>query len=464
MKTTFIPSVLEKIENKTIRSAISEELESHMLDKRDYYLELGYSEEEAWAKAEEDMGAPDDCAVPLNALHHARRVTPLRITAAVFSLVFLAIALFWSNHFCYGSEHLLAVFHSIGIDFLSCGFIIGFAALLIRAHKRRDKVVAAAVLICLLVYFAIAMVKSQTQSPLGLFQPAVYAAFTLLTKGFEGYAGRVFAYQYTPWDAKPAFAISAVIIFAVLLLWAATVFLGIYLQERMCPTGHLRRGVKVFQTAAGILLCADLLLMASGTVAAVLSLQEKQNTAREERRELIELVCRQPGDIPDVLAKENYQPYLKADALPQQYFNADLLTNNTLLSASFDDTFTSDMPEMGGMGIFGFSVTDFESDLTLLNRDTRVTDRELAQITDEGSASLEELLQTDWFANAVSVTRQAGGYPNEGIIQFVFLTENGNTQSIAFYPVQKDGKTVWMSLGVNKNDFTVQEGISHDYQ
>ncbi len=463
MNTIYLSSVLDKIENKTVRSAISEELESHLLDKRDYYLDLGYSEDEAWAKAEEDMGAPDDCAVPLNALHLTRRITPLRVIATVFLLAFLSVALFWSNPFCYGSEHLFAVFHSIGIDFLSFGCITGFAVLLLRAHKRRDKLTAAAVGIGLLLYFVITMLKSQTQSPFGLFQPAVYAAFTLLTKGFDGYADRVFAYQYTPWAAKPAFAVGATVIFAVLVLWAAAVFLGIHLQERMRRTRHLRVGVRLFQTAAGILLCANLLLMASGTVAAVLSLPEKQRAAQEERRELIELVCRQPGDIRAVVTQDKYQPYFKADALPQQYFNADVSTNNTLLYASYGDAFTLNAPNAGDFGMYGFSVTDFASDLSLLNRNTRITAGERAQLSDQSSVSLEDFLQTDWFAKAVSVTQQ-GSSAGGGSIQFMFLTENGDTQSIAFHPVQKDGKTIWIYSGGNDTYDFGQEDIAYDYQ
>ena len=198
MKPTYLQSVLDKIENKNARAEIGEELESHLLDKRDYYMELGYSEEEATRRAEEEMGDPDDCAVPMNGLYRKQGKTPLRIISLLFLLVFLAAAVFTSNIFCYGSEHLLAVFHSIGIDLLSTGFIAGFAVILLQAHRKKDKIVAAGVMVCLMAYLVISLINSGTQSLFGLFQPAVFAVFTLFTKGFGGYADRVFAYQYTP--------------------------------------------------------------------------------------------------------------------------------------------------------------------------------------------------------------------------------------------------------------------------
>lgn len=459
MNPTFLSSVLEKIENKTARDAIGKELESHLLDKRDYYLDLGYSEDEAHAKAEEDMGAPDDCAVPLNALHHMRRRTPLRMAALLFVLAFLAIALFWSNPFCYGSERLLAVFHSIGMDFLSFGCITGFAVLLLCAQKRRDKTVAAAVLIGLSLYGVITLFKSQTQSPFGLLQPAVYAAYTLLTKGFDGYANRIFAYQYTPWEEKSAFVISAAVIFAVLVMWAAVVFLGIHLQERMHRTKHLQRGVKLFQIAAGVLLCANLLLMASGTVIAVLRLPDKQKAAQEERKYLIELVCLHPGDIRAVLAKDNYQLYYNTETLPQ-YCNADGLTNNTLLCATYDNTFS----DTGDAGMYGFSVTNFASDLPLLSCNTRLTADELAQLSAASRISLDAFLQTECAAKAITVTRQSGGYADNNGIYFIFFTESGSKQYINFHPIQKDGKTVWINNDTDTEYDFGQEDIAYETQ
>ena len=69
MTNRFIDKVSEQISDKHSRKLITAELESHLLDKIDYYVDIGYSREEAEKRATEEMGNPDDTAVPLNALH-----------------------------------------------------------------------------------------------------------------------------------------------------------------------------------------------------------------------------------------------------------------------------------------------------------------------------------------------------------------------------------------------------------
>lgn len=58
MNNYFLKRVSELIEDKTARKQINTELESHLLDKIDYYTEIGYTHEEAAKKATEEMGNP----------------------------------------------------------------------------------------------------------------------------------------------------------------------------------------------------------------------------------------------------------------------------------------------------------------------------------------------------------------------------------------------------------------------
>ena len=69
MTNSFVDKVSEQISDKHSRKLITSELESHLLDKIDYYVDIGYSKEEAEKRATEEMGNPEDTAVPLNALH-----------------------------------------------------------------------------------------------------------------------------------------------------------------------------------------------------------------------------------------------------------------------------------------------------------------------------------------------------------------------------------------------------------
>ena len=69
MANSFIDKVSKQIKDKHYRKLITAELESHLLDKIDYYVDIGYSREDAEKRTTEEMGNPDDTAVPLNELH-----------------------------------------------------------------------------------------------------------------------------------------------------------------------------------------------------------------------------------------------------------------------------------------------------------------------------------------------------------------------------------------------------------
>ena len=68
MRQEYLQAVAGRIKDKTARRQILEELESHLLDKIDYYTEIGYSPEEAEKRAVEEMGDPDDTALPLSTM------------------------------------------------------------------------------------------------------------------------------------------------------------------------------------------------------------------------------------------------------------------------------------------------------------------------------------------------------------------------------------------------------------
>lgn len=92
MANGFIEKVAEQICDKHSRKLITAELESHLLDKIDYYVDIGYSKEDAEKRATEEMGNPDDTAVPLNALHQNKY-------RGVFTFICLVAvtALFYDN-------------------------------------------------------------------------------------------------------------------------------------------------------------------------------------------------------------------------------------------------------------------------------------------------------------------------------------------------------------------------------
>lgn len=105
MTNGFIEKVAEQISDKHSRKLITAELESHLLDKIDYYIDIGYSREEAEKRATEEMGNPDYTAVPLNALHQNkyRGVFTFICLVAVTALFMATVNA--SPLFCYVAEY-----------------------------------------------------------------------------------------------------------------------------------------------------------------------------------------------------------------------------------------------------------------------------------------------------------------------------------------------------------------------
>ena len=68
MKNKFLEKVAEQIEDERSRELITAELESHLLDKIDYYVDIGYSREEAEKRATEEMGLYNCKVMPVRFL------------------------------------------------------------------------------------------------------------------------------------------------------------------------------------------------------------------------------------------------------------------------------------------------------------------------------------------------------------------------------------------------------------
>ena len=56
----FADSFVPKNLSEKRKNALKQEIICHVLDKADYYKELGYTEEESMSKATEDFGTDED--------------------------------------------------------------------------------------------------------------------------------------------------------------------------------------------------------------------------------------------------------------------------------------------------------------------------------------------------------------------------------------------------------------------
>ena len=141
MKNKFLDKVAEQIEDERSRELITAELESHLLDKIDYYVDIGYSKEEAEKRATEEMGNPDDTAVPLNALHNNNfRDLISFICCGVIVIMFLCTIMV-SGRFLYTAtitNHTGTAYYAILFRF---AFLITYAVMLIIYPKKNIKII-----------------------------------------------------------------------------------------------------------------------------------------------------------------------------------------------------------------------------------------------------------------------------------------------------------------------------------
>ena len=69
-KEEYINKVLLHIKNKAYLATVKNELEGHISDRENYYIEIGYDNETATVKAMEHMGDADLLGEKMNRLHH----------------------------------------------------------------------------------------------------------------------------------------------------------------------------------------------------------------------------------------------------------------------------------------------------------------------------------------------------------------------------------------------------------
>lgn len=87
----YLNVVRQNIKNKKLHAPICAELESHLQDAADFYVEIGYDEVTAKYKALEDMGPPHNAAEDLAKLH---KLSVWQIVAEVIYAAIFAVAMY----------------------------------------------------------------------------------------------------------------------------------------------------------------------------------------------------------------------------------------------------------------------------------------------------------------------------------------------------------------------------------
>lgn len=103
----YLNVVRQNIKNKKLHAPICDELESHLSDSADFYVEIGYDEETANTKALEDMGEPVSVGESMAKLHDLSAWQKFFRVAFIFVAVLKIIDLLLLNILGWGWSALL---------------------------------------------------------------------------------------------------------------------------------------------------------------------------------------------------------------------------------------------------------------------------------------------------------------------------------------------------------------------
>ncbi len=284
MKNDYLSVISKRIKDKNTQKQIYNELEGHIQDKIEYYKELGYSDDEAEKRAVEDMGEPDDAALPLRELHNGAGRNLLIIISLIFFAA-VAVVPFFFHKFNYADSYYRAVYHLITVDFLSVAVIAGYIFFLIKAFKMKSK---------LIPLFAAAALLISNFTGMAIFRPAAYSAVKIAASGIGGYFDSIFGYGIFPENMKIPLAVGSYVIFAILLIWSVVQFVTVFMQERLYNTKKLNCFIRIFRRAVSVLLCLNLIVGTAGTVIAAVYLPQKRESLHKERLEMINEVINTP--------------------------------------------------------------------------------------------------------------------------------------------------------------------------
>ena len=308
MKEEYISEVLKNVKNKKAKAQIKAELEDHIDEKIQSYLDLGYIESEAQELAVKEMGKAEDIGIPLNALHKGYK-NLFTILGGIAVLLLLFLSFYFNGKFAYASNLGLYPSHFIKYDFLSLGIFAAYIILLLLARKFNSKVVALFIIISfsLQIVFTMLSFAIETSSTVMMdtrnigqsfvnifvvFQPAAYALISLVSKGFSGYIDSIFGYDRLSSATANiwVFQTASFILAAFIITWAVLLYIAIAKKERMTLKKPRKRAFLTIEKAAAVFLALNIIFMSSCTIAACSQLDVKCQKILDERIDIINRV------------------------------------------------------------------------------------------------------------------------------------------------------------------------------
>ena len=307
MDNRFINEVCGTIKDKNAKEQIRSELEIHLSEKIDYYVEIGYTEDEAERKATEDMGSAEDISVTLNSLHIPKWYKDAK-TVVVFSATILFIIARiiidltdYHIHFMYGAEQY-SVDHNIVYDFIATGI---FILICLGIHiARKDKNFRIAIFLVPCVSFLLS----------GKFIfPFLYSYITIIGRGLGYYTDNIFTHSIVQSELKGYYEITQWIAFSLLLIYLIFVYIGIHRHQRMKVTKNFWKPFKIVEKAVAVILAVNLVIMVGATAFAYLRIDDTISENERLRENAFDLVIQEKyhnkskEELAEILTANGYE-------------------------------------------------------------------------------------------------------------------------------------------------------------
>ncbi|MCH5299709.1 MAG: hypothetical protein J1E56_00185 [Ruminococcus sp.] len=330
MNNKFIDEVKKHIKSKTAKQNIEDELSSHILDKIDYYVEIGYTRKQAEEMATEDMGDPEQTAVPLNSLHNIKwykkreNIISIILNAIlIIAVCYLHTALLYDNSFLslfsliYSPVPFNAI-HYLYIDLISLAVFVLTIVTVISARNNRNKFIA-----------GLTAVSVFMQIIFPPYQPMFYSVAKVITSGFSGYTDSIFSYAFIEENIKTFLSIGSFVIALVLLGMCIYIFRGIYLQERGKSSKRLWTPYKIFKKILICFLSLNIVLISVSTAVAYANIDEKIAENNQMKKREIEFVVNTPiaekgiVELREDVENEGFAPLNSTDLYANYQSHAD---------------------------------------------------------------------------------------------------------------------------------------------
>ncbi|MBR0348830.1 MAG: hypothetical protein IIX16_04230 [Clostridia bacterium] len=238
----YLNSVKRNIKNKKLHATICAELESHLQDSADFYVEIGYDEETANRKALEDMGEPTTVGESMAKLHKLSVWQKFLFSGFLFVAVLKFLDIFSVNSVVTGWLTQFILMNQPKDAFMLSGEIVSLlitvtAGIAITLYTKRKSPATASIVILLLEV-----------PSLWCFSSVVWMTIKGNLDEYLQETVALTAVDYT------VITISAVLIFSALLIPAICVIRAI--GKPFFDSRKLKKNVKIFTVSFALVLSA----------------------------------------------------------------------------------------------------------------------------------------------------------------------------------------------------------------